>query len=199
MYMNQETSQERSAELLNKIRTGERKFLRQLYEEHRQAFGVWIIKTYRCDEDMAAEVYQQAFTTLYYNVKEGKLNKLTSSLKTYVFAIGRNLIRDHFKLSTRRQEIMEVAVDTGSIDNSIIDRYEQSALKETVKVLLEKIGEPCKTVLELFYLKGYALDAIAVEMNYKSEHIAAKRKFICLKQMRELLNENRLNGEIKSP
>jgi RNA polymerase sigma-70 factor (ECF subfamily) len=196
--MNQETSQERSAELLARIRTGDRKFLRELYEEHRQGFGIWISRSYKCDEDMAAEVYQQAFTTLYYNVKEGKLTKLTSSLKTYLFAIGRNLIRDHFKLTIRRQEIMEVAVDTGKIDNGILDRYEKSALKETVSALLNKIGEPCKTVLELFYLKGYALDSIAAEMNYKSENIASKRKFICLKQMRELLKENSINGEIKS-
>ncbi len=191
--MNPETSQKRSTELLSKIREGDRKYLRQLYEEHREAFWVWIRKTYNCDEDMAAEVYQQAFTTLYYNVKEGKLTNLTSSLKTYIFAIGRNLIRDHFKITTRRQEIMEVAVDTSNIDNSIIDRYEQSEMKDTVKTLLLKIGEPCKTVLELFYLKGYALDAIAIEMNYKSENIASKRKFICLKQMRKLLKQDSLN------
>ena len=196
--MNQETSPEGSAVLLTKIRTGDRKFLRQLYEEHRESFGIWINKTYKCDEDMVAEVYQQAFTTLYYNVKEDKLTRLTSSLKTYLFAIGRNLIRDHFKLTTRRQEIMEVAVDTGNIDNGIIDRYEQAAMKETVTILLEKIGEPCKTVLELFYLKGYALDAIAAEMNYKSENIASKRKFICLKQIRELLVEHRANGKTTS-
>ena len=48
----------------------------------------------------------------------------------------------------------------------------------------------------MFYLKGYALDAIAGEMNYKSDQIAAKRKFICLKQMRVLLVEAREKGGI---
>ena len=61
-------------------------------------------------------------------------------------------------------------------------------------MLLQKIGEPCKTVLDLFYLQGYALDAIAVEMEYKNEQVVAKRKFICLQQMRNLLQSARENG-----
>jgi RNA polymerase sigma-70 factor (ECF subfamily) len=187
--MGMETGQESANKLLAQVKIGERKFLRKLYEEHRNAFGIWISRNYHCDEDMIADIYQQAFTTFYYNVKEGKLTNLTSSLKTYLFAIGRNLIRDHFKIATRRKEIMEVAVDIQHVDNEIISRYEHSALKETVKVLLGRIGEPCKTVLELFYLKGYALDVIASEMNYKSENIVSKRKFICLKQMRDLHSE----------
>ena len=191
-----DTPQESANDLITRIKIGERQFLQKLYEEHRDAFGVWIRRNYQCDEDMIADIYQQSFTTLYYNVREGKLIKLTSSLRTYLFAIGRNLIRDHFKITARRQEIMEVAVDLQEIDNHIIERYEQSALKDTVKVLLQRIGEPCKTVLELFYLKGYAIEAIAHEMNYKSENIASKRKFICLKQMRDLLSTSRLKSEM---
>ena len=120
--MNIETSRESGSELLTLIRSGDRQFLRKLYEEHRDAFGVWVARSYKCDDDMIADIYQQAFTTLYLNVKEGKLTSLTSSLKTYLFAIGRNLIRDHFKINIRRQEIMEMAVDTHHIDHGIIDR-----------------------------------------------------------------------------
>ena len=183
-------------EVIDNIRNGNRQVLRELYEQYRDEFGIWVSRSYNCDEDMIADIYQQSFTTLYYNIKEGKLTRLTSSLKTYLFAIGKNLIRDHFKITSRRQEIMEVAIDTSNIDNGILERYEQSEMKETVKGLLQRIGEPCKTVLELFYLKGFAMDAIAVELNYKSEQIAAKRKFICLRQMRTLLQDNRTAGNI---
>ena len=155
--------------------------MRELYHQYREEFGVWISKNFKCDEELIADVYQQAFTTMYYNIKEGRLTELRSSLKTYLFAIGKNLLRDHFKIHSRRQEILEVAVETNNIDNSIIERYENAGMKETVKQLLTEIGEPCRTVLDLFYLKGYALDAIAGEMNYKTDQIAAKRKFICPK------------------
>ena len=192
--MSIETDLGSNAHLLEKIGGGDRVLLRQLYEEFRSEFGHWITRNYKCDDDMIADIYQQAFTTLYYNIKEGRLTELTSSIKTYLFAIGKNLVRDHYKISSRRKEIMEVAVDTTDIDNNILEHYEQSEMKQTVRSLLNTIGEPCKTVLELFYLKGFAMDAIAAEMNYKTEQVAAKRKFICLKQMRELLLQSESKG-----
>ncbi|GJM28251.1 MAG: hypothetical protein DHS20C17_08860 [Cyclobacteriaceae bacterium] len=191
-----DTNAESNRQLLDKIRLGDRQFLQKLYQEHRQEFSSWLRKYRSCDQDLEADIYQRAFITLYYNVKEGKLTDLTSSLKTYLFAIARNLLRDHYKLSIRRQEIMEVAIDKSIIDNEIMDRYETSGLQDVVKELLEQIGEPCKTVLELFYLKGYALESIALEMNYKSEQVAAKRKFICLRQMRNLLQTARQRGDL---
>ncbi len=181
-------------DLLLKIRSGDEKFLRNLYEEHRDAFITWVSRYYKCPDDLAADVYQQSFTTLFFNVKEGKLVKLNSSLKTYLFAIGKNLLRDHFKVAKRRQELLEVALESGELDYDIMQQYEQSEMKAIVVRLLEQIGEPCRTVLELFYLKNFAMEAIAHRMQYKSEQIAAKRKHICLRQMRSLLADAQTNG-----
>ena len=188
--MSIETDPRSNPDLLKKIMSGDRVLLRKLYEQFRVEFGLWLTRNYQCDDDMIADIYQQAFTTLYYNIKDGRLTELTSSIKTYLFAIGKNLLRDHYKVSTRRREILEVAIDDNNIDFGILEHYEQAEAKEKVRSLLSRIGEPCKTVLELFYLKGFAMDAIAHEMNYKTEQIAAKRKFICLRQMRELLLES---------
>jgi RNA polymerase sigma-70 factor (ECF subfamily) len=188
--MSIQTDPHSNPDLLKKIMSGDRVLLRKLYEQFRTEFRLWLTRNYQCDDDMIADIYQQAFTTLYYNIKDGRLTELTSSIKTYLFAIGKNLLRDHYKVSTRRREILEVAIDNNDIDFGILEHYEQAETKETVRSLLSRIGEPCKTVLELFYLKGFAMDAIANEMNYKTEQIAAKRKFICLRQMRELLLES---------
>ncbi|MDN5216662.1 sigma-70 family RNA polymerase sigma factor [Fulvivirgaceae bacterium BMA12] len=183
-----------SDDVLRIIKSGDRKFLQQLYQQYRQEFGQWAAKRYNIDEDAIGEIYQRTFIALYYNIKNEKLTILNSSIKTYLFAIGKNQIYDHFKSSKRLAEPDDLMINVDEADNSILDQYEQSDMKETVKQLLEKIGEPCKTTLELFYFKHYSMDAIAVEMGYKSEQIAAKRKFICLKQLRALLEEGRLDG-----
>lgn len=173
---------------LDQIKSGDRKILKELYTTHRDPFGTWARKVYQIDDEMIGEIYQRAFTALYFNVKSGKLDNLTSSIRTYLFAIGKNLIRDHFK-SGKRIEALDDSNKTGDqIDVSGITRYEEDDMKETVRRLLEKIGEPCKTVLHLFYFRQFSMEAIAHEMNYKTEQIAAKRKFICLKQMRDLIN-----------
>jgi RNA polymerase sigma-70 factor (ECF subfamily) len=173
--------------VIDEIKRGDQKYLQELYNQYRTAFAQWITKHYHVDEDVAGEIYQQAFIAFYYNIKEGKLTQLNSSIKTYLFAIGKNLMREHFKSSKKFVEPMRVSIDPDEVDEGIMAKYENAERQETIKKLLEAIGEPCKTVIELYYFKQYAMDAIASHLNYKTEQIAAKRKFICLKQLRAML------------
>ncbi|MCB0851511.1 MAG: sigma-70 family RNA polymerase sigma factor [Bacteroidetes bacterium] len=180
--------------LLQELKSGNQKLLQKLYETHREAFGRWAMKQYKCSDDLAGEAYQKAFIAFYYNVREGKLTELNSSVKTYLFAIGKNVIRDQFKLKQNQTEELDEKIAGSQPDFTIMEKYDNSHAKELVRNLLTQIGEPCKTVLELFYLKQYALESIAEEMGYKSESVVAKRKFICLQQLRKLLLNARSEG-----
>ena len=102
---------------LDSFKNGGQAYLKVFYNKYRDEFTHWAIKHYSIDDDIAAETYQQTMITLYYNVQENKLTTLKSSLKTYLFAIGKNLLREHYK-SANRIENLEVHVDTEGIDNS---------------------------------------------------------------------------------
>ena len=173
--------------ILDKVKNGDQEYLRSLYDRYRKEFAQWALKHYNIDDDAAGEIYQRAFIVFYYNVKEGKLTVMNSSLKTYLFAIGKNLLREHFKAGSRFTDPGEYSLESGEIDNSILEKYEKAETKQELEDLLERIGEPCKTVLQLYYFSNYSLEAIANHMQYKTEQIAAKRKFICLKQLRAMM------------
>ncbi|UZR97807.1 sigma-70 family RNA polymerase sigma factor [Chondrinema litorale] len=175
---------------ITEIRTGGQKYLQSLYDAHRKEFVKWSLKYFRLDEDVAVEIYQQTFIAFYYNIKEGKLTELKSSVKTYLFAIGKNLMREHFKSKQKFVDTPEENFLDTELDDSIMAKYENAGLKETIKEYLQKIGEPCKTVIELYYFRHFSMDAIANRLNYKTEQIAAKRKFICLKQLKSLMTGN---------
>lgn len=176
-----------SEDPIQRIRKGDRVFLKSLYDVNREPFIAWVKKHYGTDRDLATEVYQSAFTALYYNVREGKLIEFKSKISTYLFAIGRNQLRDRYKLEKKYSDTPMEGLTNEAIDHSLVDKYENHHLKEKIKKLLATIGDPCKTVLKLFYYKHYSMEAIAAHMNYKTEQIAAKRKFLCLKQLRELI------------
>lgn len=182
-----------NVDVLAIIRTGNRTYLRELYQKHRNEFDIWAAKHYKIDSETAGEVYQQAFITLYYNVQDGKLSELNSSVKTYLFGIGKNIMRDQFKAAQRFVDPVEDNAGIEDVDNSVVERFEQAELKEIVRKLLNTIGQPCKTVLELYYFQQYSMDSIATELNYKSEQIAAKRKFICLKQLNKMISDYRID------
>ena len=170
------------------IRSGNQKAVENLYNTHRKPFSAWARKNYGIDDHTISEVYQRSFITFYYNVKEGKLQQMNSSEKTYLFAIGKNLIREHFRIKARQEQSLSVHIDAQEIDYGIMERYEESHRKEKVNRLLSQIGEPCNTVLKLYYFQNLNMKEIAKKMDYKTEQIAAKRKFICLKQLRSLMN-----------
>jgi RNA polymerase sigma factor (sigma-70 family) len=177
--------------LLSLIRRGDPKLVEQIYQENRAPFVTWAAQRYQCDDEDAIEIFQQAFTLLYFNIKNDKLTQLTSSLRTYLFSIGKNLFRE--KLRDKHNRLVQLEDNVANVkeelDNSVLDSYHNSHQREVVRKLLKEIGEPCKTLLELMYINGYSTEAVVEEMGYSDERVVRKRKCLCLKKMREILKE----------
>ena len=55
------------------------------------------------------------------------------------------------------------------------------------RALLDRIGEPCRSLLEMVYIKEFVMEAVAENLGLPSEGAARKRKFDCLQKMKELL------------
>ncbi len=182
-------------QILESIKRGEPKVLEKLYDEIRQPFLVWASQLYQCDTDDAVEIYQKAYTILYMNVRKGKLTSLTSSVKTYLFSIGKNLFREKFRNKHNRlvniDDISNTTNFDAEVDANVLESYENTHQKELVRKLLAEIGNPCSTLLELMFIKGYSAEAVVREMNYSDERVVRKRKSLCLKKMREMVAEKK--------
>jgi RNA polymerase sigma factor (sigma-70 family) len=180
-----------AASLLTLIKKGDSKTLKKLYDENRKPFIGWANQFYQSDEEDAIEVFQKAFTIFYFNVKDEKLAELTSSVKTYLYAIGKNLFREKFRdKHSKHVDIDDVAYSAAineKVDSNILDEYQNEHQRELVKKLLNEIGEPCKTLLTLIFIHNYSNDAVVEEMNYSDERVVRKRKSLCLKRMREIV------------
>lgn len=177
-------------DLLLRIQNGDARLLESLYDEHRGAFIVWSVQRYQCSDDAAAEIYQKAFTILYFNIRNGRLTQLTSSLKTYLFSIGKNLFRESFR--DKHNKVLQLEDHSPvkeNVDNEVLDAYKASHQKNLVRKLLDKIGDPCATLLRLMFIKGYSTEAVVHEMGYSDERVVRKRKSLCLKSLREMAQE----------
>lgn len=181
--------------LLEAIKNGHPKTLEQLYDENRKPFVVWASQLYQCDDEDAIEIFQKAFTIFYFNVKNGKLVELTSSIKTYLFSIGKNLFREKFRDKHNKlvniDDVAYSATVNEKVDTNILDEYQKDHQKEVVRKLLDEIGDPCKTLLKLVFIHNYSVEAVVEEMNYSDERVVRKRKSLCLKKMREMVAEKK--------
>jgi len=75
-------------DLLDRLKQDDLTALDEVYISYKETFLLFG-RTFSAPDEDITDIYQDTMISLYENVKNGKLETLTSSLKTYLFAIGR--------------------------------------------------------------------------------------------------------------
>jgi len=170
-------------EIVEGIRTGKESEVIKLYELYRDEFFNWSRKTFSLSDEELADVFQETVIAFYYNIKEEKLNNLSSSVKTYLFAIGKNQILKKLEKNSR----LHVTDELPDVEGLNIgeDLYEASERQKVISQLIDDMGEPCKSILRMFYFQRFTMDAIAENLGYKNEHVVKSQKLRCFNQLKE--------------
>jgi len=174
--------------VLDSIRNGEKAQLEALYKSHKQAFISWVSGKYSCTGEDAKDAFQFAIITLYENLRTNRITQLNSSIKTYLFAVGKHKILEQQKASIKfthklNEDITELE-DISKWDN---DLYENSL--KVMEKCLDQLGEPCKSLLQLYYYHGLSMDEIAERMEHKNRLTSKNLKYKCINRLRKLFNE----------
>ncbi|MCB0687462.1 MAG: sigma-70 family RNA polymerase sigma factor, partial [Saprospiraceae bacterium] len=148
----------------------------------RESFITWSIKNYDGSRDDAVEFYQIAILIFYDNIQLGKLTVLNSSIKSYLFAIGKNKWREYFRHKSRFSS-------EGLIDlmTRLTEEREDEETASDILILkkeLESLGSPCRELLEAFYYEGLSLEEIVVRFGYKNKDAAKTAKYKCLQRLK---------------
>lgn len=172
-------------ERLAALREGNDDDWRRFYREQREPFRLYFLKYARMEPAEVSELYQEAMIILHRNVQRGKLAApLQSSLKTYLFGIGKVLCRKRF--ADRKFDWTDEIPETGEAAEAET-AAERRAKAELVRNLLDRIGEPCRQLLLLVYVRGFAMEAIAAQMDFPTEGAVRKRKYDCLRKLRAMV------------
>ena len=175
-------------EILEGLKEGNEKVLTSLYRDYRGEFLHWSYKNLSLSEDEAADVFQDAVVTFYYNAKSGKVTELQSSAKTYLFAIGKNLALKKLKRDSR-MVTTDHTIQGGQEQKYDRDIFEASERQKVVADMIKSMGEPCKSILRMFYFDRYTMDSIASRLDYKNEHVVKSQKLRCFNQLKKMITE----------
>jgi len=167
-------------ELLEGLKRGDDAAFRKVYVLHFNMIRYLVIKNSGREED-ASDVFQDALVVLF-----EKLNRpdfvLSSSLKTFLYAICRNLWLKRLEKSRR-----ESFVDFEVFDKAEEEEEELLAGEENKAKLrrsLQALGEQCRKVLVLFYFFKKSMEEIAAELNYTNADNAKNQKYKCLQRLK---------------
>jgi len=168
--------------LIKKIKSGDYNELELVYKNYREEFIKWITKSFNCSGDDAKDVYQQTIITLYENIVNDKIQSFNSSIKTYLFAIGKN----KFYAETREKYKFQMETDDtiNTIPEEVNTSDEDLQKLQGVEKSLEILGNPCRQILELYYYHKKSMNDIASTLGLKNPETAKNMKYKCLKRLR---------------
>lgn len=181
--------QAKDQQILDALRSEGSNGLKQFYESYRNDFMAFARKYTSAEEDVL-DVYQDTVIAFYENVSREKIKTLRSSLKTYLFSIGKYKLIDHLKRKGKTISSDDPEYSRELIDDSVEEKIQLNEQQTQLKQALNQLGEQCRDLLLLFYYRRYSIDAIREEMNYKNDNVVKAHKSRCMKKLRTLFKEN---------
>jgi RNA polymerase sigma factor (sigma-70 family) len=162
-----------------------------LYKDHFPMILNFILNNNGSRDD-ARDVYQEAVIIFYEKIQSGNL-QLTCKIKTYLYSVCRRL---WLKRLTEKRKF------TGGIEDSEkfirLDEEEGKEDDETERLRLmgaslEQLGEPCRTLINDFYVHELNMEEIAEKFGYTNPDNAKNQKYKCLKRLKKLFFDSYKN------
>ena len=175
-------------QLLQALKTHGSKALEQLYLLYRADF-IAFARKYRANEADILDVYQDAIIAFFENIQSGKIIELKSTIKTYLFSIGKYKLID--KLKQNGKEIATEFLENieEPLENTFEEQVNLTHQQQQLKEAISELGGPCKELLILFYYRQYSIEAIQNEMNYKNNNVVKAHKSRCMKSLRAIISK----------
>ena len=166
-----------------------------LYQEYKDEFVRWAAFKFQIQRDAALDIFQDSVINFYVDIKQGKLTQLRHTVKTYLFTIAKHKMLNYLRYE--KKFVPELTdLDATETVEAADQEWETTERKEVMLAALAQLGEPCHTLLKLFYFDGYATDAIAHRMGYKNPDVVKSRKLRCLNTLRQRIMARFTKGDL---
>lgn len=141
------------------------------------------------DEDEAKDIFQEAVLIIYHKIKNNSL-VLNCKLKTYLYSVSRNLWLKQLDRKDRnagKVEDHEEFISLNAVE--VVDWSEQQEKFLKMRESLDQIGEPCKTLINDFYIKNLSMNQITEKFGYSGEDSTKTQKYKCMNRLKKIFFE----------
>lgn len=171
--------------LVDKLKADDLKALDEVYLTYKEEFFLYA-RTFSIPADDIPDIYQETIISLYENIQNNKLEHLTSTLKTYLFAVGKFKIYKQLDKNNKRIQHGEHPIHA-SEEMQLFEAEVADERQLRLQKAFKDLGVKCQKILELYYYKGMTLDEIQNELDYTTKDVLKSQKSRCLKQLKELV------------
>ena len=135
--------------------------------------------------DDAKDIYQEAIIVLYNKIKKGEF-ELHSKLKTFLYSVCRRLWLKRLSQMNRYGGDLQDFQEYSPVEDEIEEQAERNMQFSKMQSALGMLGEPCKTIIEDFYIHNRSMQEICESFGYTNADNAKTQKYKCLQRLKKL-------------
>jgi RNA polymerase sigma factor (sigma-70 family) len=178
------------AELLANLQSGTyiNESIRSIYKDHFGGLSWFVINNSGSQQD-AEDIFQEVVIDFIDAVQKNKFRG-ESSVKTFLYSLNKYAWLNELKRKGRaiqREIRYERAQDREEIDVAHFISFREA--RTQVMLIIERLGEDCKKILVMFYYENLSMKEIVEKTKYETEQVVRNKKYKCLKQLQQMLNE----------
>lgn len=172
--------------MIQELKGGDQQVIAQLYKEYRSDFLHWMSSQYGCSREVARDVYQSTILTISIKAQKGEMDDLTCSVKTFIYGVAKNKYREYLRSNGRYTQTEDSHWE--GLREPELDKTDPALIK-LVQHCLRELGEPCKTVLELYYFHDLSMQRICEQLSYKNSNTVKNMKYKCMVRLKEMFEK----------
>ena len=187
--MNQENNERF---LLQGLARNDKKAVETIYKENYSTVQSLVINNNGSADD-AKDIFQEAMIILYEKARSGTF-ELNCLIKTYVYSVARRLWLKKLQQANRYNGEIGNAETLVQVEDDIEGHARRDAEFEMMEKAISGLGEPCKSLLEAFYLQKRNMQEIAANFGYTNAENAKTQKYKCLMRLKKIFFTHYKNG-----
>jgi RNA polymerase sigma factor (sigma-70 family) len=179
--------------LLKGLAENNRKAVETIYKENYKVVQTLITNNNGTPED-AKDIFQESIIVLYEKVKSGSF-ELNCLIKTYLYSVGRRLWLKRLSQLQRVSPEVENIEEVAAVEDELEAHEQRNADFHLMEKAMQGLGEPCKSLLEAYYLQKKNMLEIAGSFGYTNADNAKNQKYKCLMRLKKLFFEQYKNNK----
>jgi RNA polymerase sigma factor (sigma-70 family) len=121
--------------------------------------------------------------------------ELSSQLKTYIYSVCRRLWLKRLNQMQRYSGNLGNLEETIPVEEEIESHEKRNDDFNLMENAMSKIGEPCKSLLDAYYIQKKHMQEIAADFGYTNADNAKTQKYKCLMRLKKLFFAQYKNGQ----
>lgn len=170
--------------LLRGLAKNDRKAIETIYKDHYNMVQAMVVKNNGTVDD-AKDIFQETMIVLYEKVKSDSF-ELSCQIKTYIYSVSRRLWLKKLMTQNRLMIADEAALEIVPVEEELEEHEKLSVEFSMMEKSINSLGEPCKSLLEDFYLRKKNMQEIAASFGYTNPENAKNQKYKCLMRLKKL-------------